>query len=121
MNYRCLTCGFSQDFDPSNEELVVKCHPWMHGENKQECPACHDSIKRGGRKNGKLIIPIIGTPGVLQKESDIKDQLEKQDKDFYELTHGVASPAKKKVYKTKRLYGWTSDELEEIRLSKKDV
>lgn len=118
MNYRCLTCGFVQDFEPTSESVFLH-HPWMVGKPINECPACHKYIDKGGRKEGKIIMPHFDKAGTIQPEKDIKKELEEMDIHFLEASEGKNTDSLKKKYKNKRLFGWTIDELEELHKKRK--
>lgn len=110
MNFRCLTCGYVQDFPPSEESMRVH-FPHLEGKST-ECPACRGYLKtHGGRKNGKIEMPDIVEPGTLEDESlpEVAQKLKELDADFEKLSSG--DETLKDKYKNKKLFGWTPDEL----------
>lgn len=119
MNYRCLTCGFVQDFEPT-EALVSEYHPWMAGRDPYECPACVQYLsKYGGRKNDNPAMPDITDPGVLVDESTIIDQLRELNDDFHALQTEDETKKKHKdlvkKYKNKKVFGFSPDDIKRIR------
>jgi len=114
--YRCLTCGFVQDFDPSDEDKVLSVHPWMLDvKNKKECPACHKYLNtHGGRKNGKVWMPDINKAGILQDEGIVSQDLLQIQSDFVDLTEnrGKGSLSELRArYKNKTMFGFSVDDL----------
>lgn len=115
MNYRCLTCGFAQDFQPTSESVALH-HPWMGGLPVNQCPACTEYLKKhGGRKPGKIRMPDITEAGVLESESTIADKLSEMNRDFHDVTNGMRTAELKKKYGKEKLFGWTIDELDSLR------
>lgn len=108
MNYRCMTCGYVQDFAPTEKDTVLH-HPWMEGRNYHECPACYQYLQRGGRKNGKIEMPDFVECGRLIEEEKVEKELAELNKDFQSLTEGDVSLMGK--YEKNRIFGWTSGEL----------
>lgn len=119
MNYRCLTCGFVQDFEPT-QELVASHHPWMEGRSLLDCPACVEYLeKHGGRKNDNPLMPDITEPGTLVEESTIVDQLRELNDDFHALQVEDESTKKHKdlvkKYKNKKVFGFSPSDIKRIR------
>ena len=118
MTYRCLSCGFAQDFDPADEAKVVKNHPWMKDEDMSNCPACHKYLNEyGGRKYGRIEMPDIKIAGVLQDESNpaVLAKRREMDTDFQELTarrgKGKLSAIRGRYTGSKKIFGFSVDEL----------
>lgn len=117
MNYRCLTCGFSQDFAPTSENVGVH-HPWMAGLPVNQCPACTKYLQtHGGRKNGKIQMPDISDAGVLVEETvEIKANLDEMHEDWCALQNGDAAKKDevRSKYEGKKLFGFSPSEVEQL-------
>lgn len=112
--YRCLTCGFTQDFEPTPESVVIN-HPWMAGLPVNQCPACTKYVKEyGGRKNGKVEMPDISSPGQIKREEEVSKELGELNRDFHSIhDDGVSESelkALKEKYEGKKLFGWSVDD-----------
>lgn len=118
MTFRCLTCGFAQDFDPTDEAKVVACHPWMKEKpNKQDCPSCHQYLDRGGRRRNKIENPGHTTVGLLEDQADptVLTKFTELVNDWNEMGQLGLSKARKTVLKEKYgagnlIFGYTGEE-----------
>ena len=92
----------------------------MAGLPINQCPACTQYIqKKGGRKNGKIEMPDISSPGIIQHEDSISVQFDEMTRDFNEAAERPSQALKNK-YVGKKLFGWSVDELEQMK-AKRDA
>lgn len=123
MNYRCLTCGYAQDFAPSTA-ANLRNHKGYVFQETDDCPGCIFNIQIiGGRKDGKIEMPHFEKVGKLLPETpEVHEEFTKIEANFHAMMNGDIGVAQE--YKTKRAWGYTGDELLELheRSSKrKDV
>lgn len=119
MNYRCLTCGFVQDFVPTRDSANIH-HPWMEEYDHTWCPSCVKYLlKHGGRRNDNPNMPDIDEPGILVDEAGILSELSDLNADFFELQTASETSKKHKdlvkKYKNKKLFGFSPDDIKKIR------
>lgn len=119
MIYRCLTCGYAQDFVPTPEENA-KHFPWMKGEETSKCPACVQYLKKyGGRKPGKLDMPDIVDAGeIIEETEEVAQMVAEIDADLQKLASGDKSVASK--YVGKKLFGFSADDLDELHMKREE-
>jgi hypothetical protein len=114
MNYRCLTCGYSQDFEPSLEANALH-HSRYIFEEIDDCPGCLYNIQIiGGRKNGKISMPLFEEAGKLVLEDkDVKAQFDEIEADFQAMRQEGSETVARK-YTSKRAWGFSGDECLEL-------
>jgi len=114
MNYRCFTCGFVQDFEPTVDNVAIH-HPWMAGKPITDCPACTQYlIKYGGRKNGKVAMPDITEVGVIVAETEeVLTEIQKRIADSQKILAGDEQVAQE--YGDQKIFGYSVDDLKEIK------
>lgn len=114
-------CGFALVVDASDTRPLSQINAENHAKeldgisNKEECPSCNGYLKRwGGRKNGKIEMPDISSPGTLQDEETISAEFSELNRDYiYLRDNGDAenTSALKKKYKNKKLFGFSVDDI----------
>jgi hypothetical protein len=119
--YRCLNCGFALTVDSEDprslEQINAVCHSKeLRGvEDLSQCPSCHEYMKRGGRKNGKVSMPDITSAGTLIEETEeVKAEVEQMQKDFEDVISTKAQghlTAIRQKYGNDKIFGFSVDDL----------
>lgn len=115
--YRCLTCGFALVVDSEDQRPLAEINLAHHAkelqtaENKAECPACHDYIRRGGRKNNKIKMPLIEQAGALVDEALVAEELARKNTIFQSIAEGVAVETEP----GEKIFGFSVEDLQALK------